>query len=81
VQAIEETRLSTTYDADDRPLRAGLELWASEDAPYARRLAGDALWSQTIGVDAARWDIAFLRWRMEGDTGIGPYAVWRAATR
>jgi hypothetical protein len=78
---VDEARLSTTYDADGRPLRAGIEMWMSEDSPYARRAAGDALCAATLETEGGRWDCAFLRWRMEGSTGIGPYAVWRAAGR
>jgi hypothetical protein len=78
IEPVAESRLSTTYDADERPLRVGLELWPSEDAPYARRIAGDTLDGRTITVNGDRFDVAFLRWRMEGDTGIGPYALWRA---
>jgi len=79
VQPIEISRLSTTYDADGRPLRVGIELWATEESAYARRAAGDVLCTATLVTPAGRWDCAFLRWRMEGDTGIGPYALWRAA--
>ncbi len=80
LQVIELPRLSTTYDADGRPLRAGLELWLSEESGYARRVAGEALCAATLATDTGRWDCTFLRWHIEGDAGIGPYLLWRAAT-
>ena len=78
VQAIEEARLSTTYAADGSPLRAGLELWADEESAYPRRAAGDALMTASLTTDGGRWDCAIMEWRIEGGTGIGPYALWRA---
>jgi hypothetical protein len=51
----------------------------TEDAPYARRASGDVLAAATIREPSGRWDVAFMRWRMEGSTGVGPYAVWRSA--
>lgn len=79
VQPIEEARLSTTYDADGRPLRAGLELWATEESAYPRRAAGEAICAASLTTAAGRWDCAFMRWRIEAGTGIGPYAVWHPA--
>ena len=40
---VEEPRLSTTYDADGHPTRAGLELWIGEgEEQYPRRAAAEA---------------------------------------
>ncbi len=79
VQPIEQARLSTTYGADGRPLRAGLELWATEDSAYPRRAAGETICAASLTTAAGRWDCAFMSWRIEGDTGLGPYSVWRPA--
>lgn len=82
--SVDETRLSTTYDAEGRLRRSGIELWPSEDSDYPRRLAGEALCGATItatgggrGDACLRWDIAFLEWHMEGRQGVGPYSVLR----
>jgi len=79
VQAIEEPRLSTTYDAEGRPLRVGMELWLTAESAHARRVAGDVLCAATLTSAAGRWDCAFLRWRTDSGPGIGPYAIWRSA--
>ncbi len=77
VQPIEEARLSTTYGADARAVRAGLELWASEESDYPRRAAGETVCAVSLTTAAGRWDCAFMRWRIEGDAGLGPYCIWR----
>ncbi len=79
VQAIEGPRLSTTYDADGRPLRAGLELWPDEESAYPRRAAGEAVCATSVTTTAGRWDCAFMRWHIESGVGVGPYALWRPA--
>jgi hypothetical protein len=85
-EPVQEARLSTTYAADGRQRRAGLELWPHEDSDYPRRAAGETLCAATLivepGADAGagpglRWDIAFLDWRMEGRRGVGPYSLLR----
>jgi hypothetical protein len=70
-----EPRLSTTYDADGRQRRAGLELWVSTEDPYARQVAGEALCGTSLGLGRLRVDCAFFRWRMEGRAGVGRYDV------
>ena len=72
VQPIEQARLSTTYGADGRPLRAGLELWATEDSAYPRRAAGETICAASLTTAAGRWDCAFMSWRIEGDDGPRP---------
>jgi hypothetical protein len=81
--ALDDARLSTTYDEHGGLLRAGLELWPTPDADYARRAAGELACTTSLTTPAssswgdARWDVAFLDWRMDGQSGIGPYSILR----
>jgi hypothetical protein len=77
--AIQEPRLSTTYDGELRQRRAGLELWMDEQADHARRVGGELLCGTTLELGEQRLDSAFFRWRMEGREGIGRYDVLRRA--
>jgi hypothetical protein len=77
--AIEEPRLSTTYDGEQRQRRAGLELWMDEEADHARRVGGEVLCGTTLDLGDQRLDSAFFHWRMEGRTGVGRYDVLRRA--
>jgi hypothetical protein len=79
-----ESRLSTTYDADGRTRRAGLELWpATEDGedPWPRRGAGEVICGSSLDLGALRLDCAFFRWHLEGRAGVGRYDVIRPAVR
>jgi hypothetical protein len=82
VLPLEESRLSTTYDADGRTRRAGLELWpvaeAGEDA-WPRRGAGEVICGSSLDLGALRLDCAFFRWHLEGRAGVGRYDVIRPA--
>jgi hypothetical protein len=73
-----DARLSTTYDGDGRQRAAGLELYLDEEG-YPRRAAGEVLCGTTLDLGRLRLDCAFLRWRMEGRTGVGRYDVLRRA--
>jgi hypothetical protein len=73
-----DARLSTTYDGDGRHRAAGLELYLDEDG-YPRRAAGEVVCGTTLDLGRLRLDCAFLRWRMEGRTGVGRYDVLRRA--
>jgi hypothetical protein len=75
---IEDPRLSTTYDADGRQRRAGLELRVHDDEP-AIRASGEVLCGSTLDLGALRLDCAFFRWRIDGSTGVGRYDVLRRA--
>jgi hypothetical protein len=82
VLPVENTRLSTTYDAEGRTRRAGLELWpASEDGEevWPRRGAGEVLCGSSLDLGALRLDCAFFRWHLEGRAGVGRYDVLRPA--
>lgn len=76
---IEEPRVSTTYDADGRQRRAGLELWLGDEDDFARRVAGEVLCGSTFDLGQLRLDCAFFAWRMHGRQGVGRYDVVRHA--
>jgi hypothetical protein len=73
---VEDPRLSTGYDGEQRQQRAGLELWMDEESP-ARRAAGEVVCGTSLDLGRLRLDCAFLRWHMEGREGIGRYDILR----
>jgi hypothetical protein len=77
--AIDDPRLSTTYDGDGHPRRAGLELWVGEDDGYPRHATGEVICGSTLDLGQLRLDCAFVRWRMDGRSGCGRYDVLRRA--
>ena len=79
VSAVGEPRLSTTYDADGRQRRAGLELWMGADDELPRRVAGEALCGSTLELGRLTLQCAFFRWAMAGRHGIGRYDIVRRA--
>lgn len=80
--AVEDPRLSTTYEAEGWPLRAGLELWlpAPEDSErqFPRRASGEA-----AGVRAQAQTSTLelraepFRWHSRGRDGAGMYILAR----
>jgi hypothetical protein len=72
----EDSRLSTTYDAEGRQRRAGLELYEDEDG-YPHRGAGDVLCGTSLDLGRLRLDCSFFRWRLDGREGVGRYDVLR----
>ena len=75
-QPVGEARISSTFDADGRQQRAALELWPPDDgAP--RRLSGEVFCGTTLDLGRLRLDCSFVRWRMNGEAGIGRYDVLR----
>ncbi len=78
-RAVEDPRLSTAVDAGGRPLRAGFELWESEDAEVPRRASGQAAAVATLHLGDLRLDAAVFGWRMEGREGVGRYDLLRRA--
>jgi hypothetical protein len=76
---VDDPRLSTTYDDAGHHRRAGLELWVGEDDPHPRRAAGDVLCGSTVDLGRLKLDCAFVRWRMDGRSGVGRYDVLRRA--
>jgi len=73
---VEDPRLSTGYDGEQRQRRAGLELWIDEESP-ARRAAGEVVCGTSLDLGRLRLDCAFLRWHMEGREGVGRYDILR----
>jgi hypothetical protein len=76
---IDEPRVSTTYDADGRQRRAGLELWVGEDDDFARRVTGEVLCGSTFDLGQLRLDCSFFSWRAQGRDGVGRYDLVRRA--
>ena len=74
---IAEPRLTTTYDADGRQRRAGLELWLHDDDGHPHRGSGEVLCGSTLDLGQLRLDCAFFRWRLDGRAGVGRYDVLR----
>ena len=79
-EPVADARLSTTYDADGRQRRAGLELWMHEDDGHPHRGSGEVLCGSTLELGQLRLDCAFFRWRIDGREGVGRYDVLRRAS-
>jgi hypothetical protein len=79
VRRVAEPRLSTTYDAQGRQRRAGLELWVAEEDELPRRAAGQVACGTSLELGRLRLDCAFFDWRMEGRVGVGRYDIVRRA--
>jgi hypothetical protein len=78
--AVEDPRLSTTYDGDGHQRRAGLELWIGDEDPYPRRLAGEVVCGSSLDLGQLRLELAFMRWHGDGAQGVGRYDVLRRST-
>ena len=76
---IADPRLTTTYDADGRQRRAGLELWLHDDDSHPHRGSGEVLCGSTLDLGQLRLDCAFFRWRLDGRAGVGRYDLLRRA--
>jgi hypothetical protein len=76
---VEEVRLSTTYDEQERQIRAGLELYLTKDHDHPLRGVGEVVTGSTLELGALRLDVAFFRWHVEGQTGVGRYDIIRRA--
>lgn len=74
--AVARPLLSTTYDAEGRQRRAGIELW-DDPEQWPHRTAGDLICGSSLDLGRLRYDCAFFGWRMEGRTGVGRYDVLR----
>ena len=77
--AIDDPRLSTTYDGDGHQRRAGLELWVGEEDGYPRRGAGQVLCGSSVELGQLRLDCAFFAFTLDGREGVGRYDVLRRA--
>ena len=78
-QPVADPRLSTTYDAEGRQRRAGIELWVGEEDPYPRRGSGEVLCGSTLDLGQLRLDCAFFAWRLDGVEAVGRYDLLRRA--
>jgi hypothetical protein len=76
---VAEPRLSTTYDADGRQRRAGMELWVGEEDEHPRRAAGEVVAGSTLELGALRLDAAVFNWHAHGRRGVGRYDILRPA--
>jgi hypothetical protein len=76
---VAEPRLSTTYDADGRQIRAGIELWLREEDDFPHRGAGRAVCGSTLELGQLRLDCAFFEWTVDGRSGLGRYDILRRA--
>ncbi len=73
--AVEDPRLSTTYDATGAPARTSLELWlASEEEQYPRRAAGEAT-GASVAADGGGVRAWLFRWHTRGLDGTGVYLL------
>lgn len=73
---VPDVRLTTTFDAEQRQRRAGIELWTDPEQ-WPHRAAGDLICGSSLDLGRLRYDCAFFGWRMEGRTGVGRYDVLR----
>ena len=79
-RALDEARLSTTYDGDGHHHRAGLELWEGPDSDFPRRWAGEAVCGTSLDLGRLTLQTAFFRWHLDsGRTATGRYDVLRRA--
>jgi hypothetical protein len=82
--AVEDPRLSTTYEGEGWPVRAGLELWlaATDDSeserPYPRRASGEAIGARAQAL-TGQLDVRAepFRWHSRGRDGAGLYLLAR----
>ncbi|MCW3041037.1 MAG: hypothetical protein JWM31_2942 [Solirubrobacterales bacterium] len=72
----DDARLSTTYDAEGRQRRAGLEIYETEEG-YPHRGAGEVLCGTSLDLGRLRLDCSFFRWRLDGREGVGRYDILR----
>lgn len=75
-----DPRLSTTYAADGRPRRVGLELWSEDEDAPALRLAAETL-AGGGSLSAGGWELT-VHWLIahrRGADGAGAYLVARPA--
>jgi hypothetical protein len=80
--AVEDPRLSTTYEAEGWPLRAGLELWlpSPEDSEqqYPRRASGEAVGARAHAqTSTLELRAEPFRWHSRGRDGAGMYILAR----
>jgi hypothetical protein len=72
---IADARLSSTTDAAGRVLRAGLELWESDDSDFPRRGTSEAVASAVLPTAGLTLACTFVRGWMDGHAVVGVYQV------
>jgi len=81
--AVQDPRLSTTYEAEGWPVRAGLELWfgsEGEEEQFPRRASGEATGVRAQGTaDGLEIRAEPFRWHSRGREGAGLYMLARRA--
>ncbi len=78
--AVTDARLSTAYDENGAPLRAGFELWlgGQDGEEYPRRAAGEAVGARArAATDEVELEADLLRWHSRGRDGVGVYLLAR----
>lgn len=79
--SVEDPRLSTTYQGEGWPARAGLELWLAGEEPerqYPRRASGEATGARVEAlVGALEVRAEPFRWHSRGRDGAGVYLLAR----
>ncbi|HUA47775.1 MAG TPA: hypothetical protein VMA77_21230 [Solirubrobacteraceae bacterium] len=81
--AVEDPRLSTTYEAQGWPVRAGVELWLAtpEDSEqqFPRRASGEATGPRVEGIADGGLELRAepFRWHSRGRDGAGIYILAR----
>ncbi|HTX13053.1 MAG TPA: hypothetical protein VME22_30830 [Solirubrobacteraceae bacterium] len=80
--AVGDPRLSTTYEAEGWPLRAGLELWLpppeDSEQQYPRRASGEAVGARAHAQTATlELRAEPFRWHSRGRDGAGMYILAR----
>ncbi len=76
--AIADARLSTVFSKDDLHTQASLELWL-EDDEFPRRISGEAIEGTHVELTDRDVALAFFKWTMGPQTGIGYYEIALAA--
>jgi hypothetical protein len=69
-----DPRISTTMDESGRQIDATIELWESDEGPVWTA-TGEAIAGTTLALGRLRLDMAFFRWRMNGQEGVGRYDI------
>jgi hypothetical protein len=76
---IARPRLSTTYDGEELPRHAGVELWQDEESEYSLRIGGEALTSgELVHANGARSRVVFMAWHHEHHRALGSYTLTSA---
>jgi hypothetical protein len=70
----EEVRVSTVYDINGSPTKAGLELWMPGDE-LPRRLGGAAVCGTRIERDDQVIALSFFRWSIDDEPAYGSYEI------